>query len=74
MVVLTGGDYAERVYCRIAVPDPIWRRSPRPSLEGRTGECERRGVTPVKAKGQLSLFKVPKAIERRIGRLISRTR
>jgi ASCH domain-containing protein len=31
-----------------------------------------RRITPIKAKGQLSLFKVPKAVERQIGRLISR--
>ena len=33
-----------------------------------------RRIKPVKAKGQLSLFKVPKAVERQIRRLISRTR
>ena len=32
-----------------------------------------RRITPVKAKGQLSLFKVPSAVARRIDRLISRT-
>src|SRR6266849_6970309 len=33
-----------------------------------------RRITPVKAKGQLRLFKIPKAVERRIGRLLSRKR
>ena len=33
-----------------------------------------RRISPVKAKGQLGLFKVPKAVEQRIGRLLSRTR
>lgn len=33
-----------------------------------------RRISPVKAKGQLGLFRVPKAVERRISRLISRTR
>ncbi len=30
-----------------------------------------RRISPIKAKGQLSLFKVPKAVERRIGRVLS---
>jgi hypothetical protein len=33
-----------------------------------------RRISPIKAKGQLGLFKVPKAVERQISRLISRTR
>jgi hypothetical protein len=33
-----------------------------------------RRISPVKAKGQLSLFRVPTAVKRRIGRLISQTR
>ena len=33
-----------------------------------------RRMSPVKAKGQLGLFRVPKAVERRISRLISRKR
>ena len=31
-------------------------------------------ISPIEAKGQLGLFSAPKAVERRIGRLISRTR
>lgn len=30
-----------------------------------------RRISPVKAKGQLGLFKVPKAVERKIGKLLS---
>jgi hypothetical protein len=30
-----------------------------------------RRISPIKAKGQLSLFKVSKAVERRIGRVLS---
>ena len=32
-----------------------------------------RRISPVRAKGQLSLFKVPKTVERRIGTLLSQT-
>lgn len=35
---------------------------------------KRRRISPVKAKGQLGLFKVPKAVERRISKLLSRAR
>ena len=33
-----------------------------------------RRISPIKAKGRLGLFKVPEALERRIGRLLSQAR